>query len=61
MIAPSKDCRDRQECCHKTCSEYYLFKQNIKRASDEKVKQARATPELCRRIVKQIWKEMKGR
>ena len=61
MIAPCKDCRDRQEYCHKTCSEYYLFKQQIKRASDAKLKEARSTPELCRRVAKQIWKEMKGR
>lgn len=61
MTAPCKDCADRQECCHRTCSEYYMFKQDLKKVSDRKVKEARSTPELCKTVVRQIWKEMKGR
>ena len=33
----------------------------IKRIADEKEKARKATPEICRKVVKQIWKEMKGR
>ena len=57
MGAPCKDCRDRCEKCHKTCSEYYLFKQERKRIAARKEKERVATPELCRKVVKQIWKE----
>ena len=59
--APCKDCRDRQECCHKTCSEYYLFKMDLKRIAEEKERVRKSTPEICRTVVKQIWKELKGR
>ena len=61
MTAPCKDCQDRCEKCHKTCSEYYLFKQERKRIANQKEKDRVSTPEICRTVVKQIWKEMKGR
>ena len=61
MIAPCKDCWDRREGCHVICSEYYLFKQGIKKVSEQKAREVRSTPELCRKTLKQIWKEMKGR
>ena len=57
--APCKDCPDRQECCHKTCSEYYLFKQHRKRIADRKERERVSTPELPAVVVKQIWKELK--
>ena len=61
MTAPCKDCQERCEGCHKTCSEYYLFKQHRKRIAARKEKDRVSTPEICRSVVKQIWKEMLGR
>lgn len=61
MTAPCKDCWDRCEKCHKFCSEYYLFKTEQKRIAAEKEKVRKSTPEICRTVVKQIWKEMRGR
>ena len=59
MNAPCKDCQDRNPGCHWTCSEYYLFKAERKRAAEEKERQRVSTPEICKKVVKQIWKEMK--
>ena len=59
MTAPCEDCQERFEKCHWYCSEYYLFKNELKRVAMEKEKVRRSTPELCKKVVKQIWKEMK--
>ena len=61
MTAPCKDCRDRCEKCHMTCSEYYLFKTDLKRVADKKEKDRASTPEVPKTVVKQIWKDMMGR
>ena len=61
MNAPCKDCWDRCEGCRRTCSEYYLFRQDRKRIAKLKERDRASTPEICKTVVKQIWKEMKGR
>lgn len=61
MTAPCKDCWDRCEKCHKFCSEYYIFKMEQKKIAEKKERVRVSTPEICRAVVKQIWKEMRGR
>ena len=61
MTAPCKGCTDRYDKCHWYCSEYYVFKQKRKLVAKKKEKIRVSTPELCQKVVKQIWKEMRGR
>ena len=61
MTAPCKDCPDRKIGCHSECEHYKLFKELQTEISAKKERVRKSTPEICRSVVKQIWKEMKGR
>ena len=57
MTAPCKDCQDRCEKCHKTCSEYYVFKQERKLIAIKKEKERVSTPELSKTTQRYIAKQ----
>lgn len=57
MNAPCKGCLDRHFNCHGTCHKYQQFKLENEKIAEQKEKERLATPSLCRKVVKQIWKE----
>lgn len=59
MRAPCQDCPDREPACHDRCERFLAFRAKLAEAAEEKKKRDAATPELCRTVVKQIWKGMK--
>lgn len=61
MKAPCKDCAERHEGCHGECEKYKAFRESIDRRTEETTKRKAAAPQLSRKVVRQIWKEMKGR
>ena len=61
MKAPCKDCQDRCEKCHKTCSEYYLFKQEKKRVAKQKEKDRMATPQPSKKMLQFMKNKSMGR
>lgn len=61
MIAPCKDCLDRHFNCHGTCKKYQEFKLDLQRIAEKREAERVSTPDICRKVVKQIWREMKLR
>ena len=61
MTAPCKDCRERHHGCHSECEKYLAFSKENEERRKAKAAETASTPEICRTVVKQIWKEMKGR
>lgn len=59
MKAPCKDCLQRKFLCHGQCKEYKEFKQKLAEASEAKKKLNASMPEPCRKVMKQMWREMK--
>jgi len=59
MNAPCMNCERRHFLCHGTCPDYQAFRRKRDQAAEEKAKKDAGTPELCRKVVKQIWKDMK--
>ena len=65
MGAPCKDCPDRVfdpdtgESCRKTCDRWAAYEEKKNAAAAEKARQQAATPVLCRKVVKQIYRGMK--
>lgn len=60
-VAPCKVCDRRRLGCHAECDDYKSWKAELAKVSEARVKEQEATPVICRKVVKQIWKEMKGR
>lgn len=56
---PCYGCTDRKLLCHGQCRPYKEFKDELERMSAEKAKKDSATPVICRKVVKQIWRSMK--
>ena len=61
MKAPCKGCGARHAYCHGKCERYLAFKERLAEAAKEREKDNAATPVLCRKVVLQIWREMKRR
>ena len=59
MKAPCKDCEKRHFNCHGTCPAYQTFRLELDKRCEERAMKAVSTPEICRKVVKQIWKGMK--
>ena len=59
MKAPCKDCEKRHFNCHGTCPDYQAFRLDRDKRCEERAKKDAATPEICKKVVRQIWKEMK--
>ena len=59
MKSPCKDCFDRKLLCHGRCERYQKFKTELAERAEAKRKKDAATPELCRDVVRQIWRDMK--
>lgn len=59
MIAPCKDCVDRKLLCHGHCEKYQTWKAEQDAIVEERERQRKATPDLSRKVVRQIWKELK--
>lgn len=57
--APCKDCFDRKFLCHCSCKKYKAFKEEIEKQAEAKRIENEGTPVLCRKVVKQIWREYK--
>ena len=61
MTAPCKDCFDRKLLCHSSCERYKAWRAELDRLSAERQREKAATPQLCWNVVKQIYREMRGR
>ena len=59
MKAPCMNCFDRKLLCHGSCKRYQDWKAANERTAEAKRKESAATPALCRKVVLQIWREMK--
>ena len=59
MKAPCKDCLKRKFLCHGHCKEYQAFKAELAKVAEERQKANAATPEPCRKVQRQMWREMK--
>lgn len=59
MKAPCKDCTRRKFLCHSQCEVYKGFKAKLAEISEAKQKLSAATPEPCRKVARQMWREMK--
>ena len=59
MTAPCKDCSDRHTGCHSECEKYKEFDKVNKERRKAKGDETASMPEIPRKVVKQIWKEMK--
>lgn len=59
MKAPCMDCERRHFNCHGTCPDYQAFRLKKDQECEERALKAVSTPEICRKVVKQIWKGMK--
>lgn len=59
MKAPCKDCDRRKFLCHSQCEKYKEFKNKLAEVAEAKMKLNAATPEPCRKVARQMWREMK--
>ena len=55
MRTPCKDCDRRLVGCHTICREYQDW---VKQREESKAANRKESPELCRKVRKQIWKGM---
>lgn len=66
MTAPCRwafghDCPLRTSECHTGCPQYAEFVEEREKHRNKRGAETASMPELPRKVVKQIWKEMKGR
>ena len=59
MKAPCMNCEKRHFNCHGTCPAYQSFRLELDKRCEERAMKAVSTPEICRKVVKQIWKGLK--
>lgn len=59
MKAPCKDCDRRKFLCHSQCEKYKEFKKQLAEVAEARMKLNAATPEPCRKVARQMWREMK--
>lgn len=61
MTAPCKDCDRRHPGCHSECEDYKTFRAEQDKVIEAKAKARNATPAIPKVVVRQIYKEMKGK
>ena len=61
MTAPCKDCDRRHTGCHSECDDYKMFRAEQDKVIEAKAKARSAEPAIPKKVVKQIYKEMKGK
>lgn len=59
MKAPCMNCEKRHFKCHGKCQDYQEFRSELDKRCEERAKKAVSTPDICKTVVKQIWKGMK--
>ena len=57
--APCKDCLDREPRCHSNCQKYLAWKAEVDEQNAIRAREQAAIPSLCRKVVRQIYREMK--
>ena len=58
---PCKDCVRRRFNCHAMCDTYKAWKAELEKQNMASAAEKQQTPELCRSMVKYIWRNMKWR
>lgn len=61
MTAPCKDCDKRHSGCHSQCEKYRDWRKKMDDAMEKRQKAREAEPVLCRKVMRQVFKEMKRR
>ena len=61
MTAPCKDCEKRESGCHSRCDLYKEWRAEMDKAAERRQKAREAEPVLCRKVMRQVFKEMKRR
>ena len=59
MTAPCKGCERRHIGCHSMCRAFQEWKKKIAETAELKQKHEAGMPVLCKRVIRQIWREMK--
>ena len=61
MNAPCRECENREQGCHSRCDLYAEFRKRVDGVKAERERERASTPEFARDVVRQIWREMRGR
>jgi translation elongation factor EF-Ts len=61
MNAPCRDCEQRNAECHGNCELYADWLKSREPGRAEKKRERDASPILCRKMQRHIWREMKRR